>query len=158
MRALVIEGSDAKRVLLEKMLAPHCAVESARNAEEGLRKFIASYQSADPFAIVCTDVALSGMDWNDLVKKIRRLEKYWPDEKVSPRTVFCVFHDGAGHKGRIALEFLGDQFIFHNATPFDKVGLLSAIGFSRGVWSSFRTLSARAAAAATRQNAVRWWQ
>ncbi|WP_136523793.1 response regulator [Geomonas ferrireducens] len=157
MRALIIEGSEAKRVLLEKMLAPHCAVESARDAEEGLRKFIVSYQSADPFAIVCTAVALSGMGGTDLVKKIRRLEKYWPEEKISPRTVFCVFHDRVG-EDRVALEFLGDQFIFHNATPFDKVGLLSAIGFSRGVWSSFRTLSARAAASAAGQNAVRWWQ
>ncbi len=37
---MIVEGSEAKRVLLEKMLAPHCAVESARDAEEGLRKFI----------------------------------------------------------------------------------------------------------------------
>ncbi|TGU74236.1 response regulator [Geomonas terrae] len=157
MRALIIEESEARRVLLEKMLAPHCAVESARNAKEGLRKFIVSYQSADPFAIVCTADALSGMGGNDLVKQIRRLEKYWPDEKVSPRTVFCVFRDRAG-EDRVALEFLGDQFTFHNATQFNKVGLLSAIGFSRGVWSSFRTLSARAAASARGQAEVRWWQ
>ncbi|TSK06953.1 MAG: hypothetical protein FPO08_09970 [Geobacter sp.] len=116
-----------------------------------------SYQSADPFAIVCTAVALSGMGGTDLVKKIRRLEKYWPAEKISPRTVFCVFHDCVG-EDRVALEFMGDQFIFHNSTPFDKVGLLSAIGFSRGVWSSFRTLSARATASAAGQGTVRWWQ
>lgn len=158
MRALIVEGSDAKRVLLEKMLAPHCMVESAKDAEEGLRKFIASYQNADPFAIVCTAVALSGMGGNDLVKKIRCLEKYWPEKKLSPRTVFCVFHDRVGEAERSALEFLGDRFIFYNATPFDKVGLLSAIGFSRGVWSSFRTLSARAAASASGRVEVRWWQ
>ncbi len=158
MRALIVEGSEAKRVLLEKMLVPHCAVESARDAEEGLRKFIVSYQSADPFAIVFTAVALSGMGGTDLVKKIRCLEKYWPEKKLSPRTVFCVFHDRVGEGERIAFEFLGDRFIFHNATPLDKVGLLSAIGFSRGVWSSFRTLSARAAASASAQAQVRWWQ
>lgn len=158
MRALIVEGSEAKRVLLEKMLAPHCIVESARDAEEGLRMFVASYQSADPFAIVCTAVALPGMGGRDLVKKIRRLEKYWPEEKISPRTVFCVFHDRVGEGERIGFEFLGDQFIFHNQTPCDKVGLLSAIGFSRGVWSSFRTLSARAAASARGQAEVRWWQ
>lgn len=157
MRALIVEGSDAKRGLLEKMLEPHCTVECARDGEEGLRKFIASYQRAEPFAIVCTAVALSGMGGTDLVKKIRRLEKYWPEEKVSPRTVFCVFPDDAGEGGRVALEFLGDQFVFQNATPCDKIGLLSAIGFSRGVWSSFRTLSARAAASAG-YRAIRWWQ
>lgn len=157
MRALIVEGSDTKRLLLEKMLAPHCAVESARDAEEGLRKFVARYQSAEPFAIVCTAVALSGMGGTDLVKKIRRLEKYWPEEKVSPRTVFCLFPGDAGEGGRVALEFLGDRFVFQNATPCDKIGLLSAIGFSRGVWSSFRTLSARAAASAG-YRAIRWWQ
>ena len=66
---LVIEDSPTERYLLERLLAPHYAVEAYGNAEEGLAAL--ARPGGPAFAAVLMDIVLPGLDGFAATRAIR---------------------------------------------------------------------------------------
>ena len=68
-RLLIVEDSPTERYLLERLLAPHYAVEAYGSAEEGLAALARADGQA--FAAVLMDIVLPGLDGFAATRAIR---------------------------------------------------------------------------------------
>jgi two-component system chemotaxis response regulator CheY len=74
MRALIVEDEFTSRMQLKYFLEEHGAVDIAVNGEEALGAIDMANKADKPYALICLDVKMPGMDGNELLQKIREIE------------------------------------------------------------------------------------
>ncbi len=75
MRILIIDDDPAIRILLNKFLSPYGQCEQSASGGEGLEKIRESLKKSLPYDLITLDLMMPGEDGQDILRKIRELEK-----------------------------------------------------------------------------------
>jgi two-component system chemotaxis response regulator CheY len=74
MRFLIVEDDFASRRVMQKYLAPFGESDVAVNGTEALAAFAEAMEQKQPYAVVCLDIMMPGMNGQEVLKKMRELE------------------------------------------------------------------------------------
>lgn len=75
MKTLIVEDDATSRLLLVELLKPHGPTDAVDNGRDALAAVKASLAMGKLFDLVCLDIMLPGMDGQQILKEIRRLEE-----------------------------------------------------------------------------------
>jgi len=75
MKTLIVEDDFTSRLFLQKMLAPFGETHVAVNGREAIAAFVASFETQEPYDLICLDIMMPEMDGQTALKEIRRLEE-----------------------------------------------------------------------------------
>jgi two-component system, chemotaxis family, chemotaxis protein CheY len=75
MKALIVEDDFTSRKLMQKLLEPYATCNVAANGEEGIQSFQLSWQTGQPYDLICLDIMMPGLDGHAVLKEIRAIEK-----------------------------------------------------------------------------------
>jgi len=75
MRILIVEDDVASCFVLKKFVEPMGEVHVAGDGESALEKFMDALEKNSPFHLIFLDIMLPKLDGQDVLKKIRMLER-----------------------------------------------------------------------------------
>jgi two-component system, chemotaxis family, chemotaxis protein CheY len=75
MKTLIVEDDFTSRVVLQQFLAPMGDTHIAVNGNEALDAFQAAIAKGTPYALICLDIVLPGINGHDVLREIRRIER-----------------------------------------------------------------------------------
>ena len=75
MRTLIVEDEFTSRIKLQRLLAPYSECEVVVDGEEGIKAFNLSMEEGFKYDLICLDILMPKMDGQDVLKKIREIEK-----------------------------------------------------------------------------------
>jgi two-component system, chemotaxis family, chemotaxis protein CheY len=75
MRTLIVEDDFSSRILLEDMLGQYGPVHQTMNGEEAMEAFQLAIDTEKYYDLVCLDIMLPKMNGQDVLLKMRNLEK-----------------------------------------------------------------------------------
>ena len=76
MRALVIEDDFTSRRYLQRLLLKWGECDAAANGSEGVQAFWAALEEGRPYDLLCLDIMMPEMDGHEVLRIIRRMEKF----------------------------------------------------------------------------------
>lgn len=82
MRTLIVEDDFTSRKLLHKLLCAYGETDVAVNGEEAVEAFRQALDDGLCYDLVCLDIVMPGMDGQEVLKRLRAMEK---ERGVSPR-------------------------------------------------------------------------
>ncbi len=106
MKMLIVEDDFTSRALLQRMLSGYGTCDVAVNGNEAVEAFTAAHEAGEPYALICLDIMMPGLDGQQVLKTIRGWEEkngVKPQDEVkiimtsalgSPRDVFEAFSRG----------------------------------------------------------------
>ena len=74
MRVLIIDDDLTSRRLFAKHLEPYGYCDLASSGEEGIIKVHSSLKRAEPYELICLDIAMPDLDGHEVLAQIRRIE------------------------------------------------------------------------------------
>lgn len=74
MRALVVEDEPTTRLFLVRLMAKYGPCDEAEDGETGVAAFEAALDGGQPYDVVCLDIIMPGIDGNEALAAIRRIE------------------------------------------------------------------------------------
>ena len=74
MKTLIAEDDFVSRVLLQKLLVSYGACHVAVNGNEAVEAVRTALEAGEPYDLICLDIMMPGMDGQDALKEIRRIE------------------------------------------------------------------------------------
>lgn len=75
MRILIVEDDFTSRRLLQKILAPYGECDIAVDGKEALEAFTLAVREGRRYRLICLDIMMPEMDGQQVLKKIRQMEK-----------------------------------------------------------------------------------
>ncbi len=75
MKTLIVEDNFASRRLLESHLKDYGACQSTATGEEAVVLVEQHMDSGDPFDLICLDIMMPGMNGQEVLRRIREIEK-----------------------------------------------------------------------------------
>ena len=75
LRTLIVEDDFVSRKILQALLAPFGPCDIAVNGLEALEAFTMAVRSADPYNLICLDIAMPGLDGHQVLTQIRGKEE-----------------------------------------------------------------------------------
>jgi len=75
MRILIVEDDYTSMKLMQKLLSAYGETVTAGNGEEALEAFRLAMDENKPFALICLDIMMPGIDGQQVLKSIRAMEK-----------------------------------------------------------------------------------
>jgi len=124
MKILIVEDDFASRLVLQEFLKHYGTVHIAVNGREAVAAAHASLDAAEPYDLVCMDIAMPEMNGHEALKEIRALEAAAGIE--APRGAKVVMTSAFTDKDNVleALEGHCDYFL---AKPIQKTKLLESL-------------------------------
>lgn len=74
MKTLIVDDDFASRLLLQEILKVYGSVHIAANGKEAVEAAYDAIYSAEPYDLICLDIAMPEMDGQEALKGIRALE------------------------------------------------------------------------------------
>lgn len=74
MRILIVDDEPSLRRLLEVMLQPYGQIDLACDGNEALASYLRALETETPYDLICLDIMMPGMDGQQALKEIRRVE------------------------------------------------------------------------------------
>lgn len=75
MRSLVIEDEAVSRRMLKAYLDTHGACEAAEDGFKGIEAVAKAFADNQPYDLICLDIVMPGMDGQEVLSRIRELER-----------------------------------------------------------------------------------
>jgi two-component system chemotaxis response regulator CheY len=75
MKTLVVEDNITNRLLLVELLMPYGNVTAVESGNSALLAVQSALSDRQPFDLICLDILLEGMDGQQTLREIRRLEE-----------------------------------------------------------------------------------
>jgi len=75
MRILIVEDDFTSRRLLQKILAPYGECDIAVDGKEALEAFTLAVREGRRYRLICLDIMMPEIDGQQVLKKIRQMEK-----------------------------------------------------------------------------------
>lgn len=75
MRVLIVEDDFISRRLLQKLLDHYGECEIAVTGDEAIEAFKLGHDSKTPYDLICMDIMMPGMDGQQALQEIRRIER-----------------------------------------------------------------------------------
>lgn len=106
MKILIVDDEFVSRKLLHVILRPYGVCDIAVDGGEAIEAFKSALEEGNPYQLICMDIMMPGVDGQQALKEIRRIEKAkgisGPDEvKVlmitalgDPKNVMEAFYRG----------------------------------------------------------------
>ena len=74
MKILIVDDDFVCRKVLDKFLSEYGECDIAVNGKEALEAFKLSFESKEPYDLICLDIMMPEMNGQELLKKIREFE------------------------------------------------------------------------------------
>ena len=74
MKSLVVEDEFSTRLIMKKLLGPFGPVKVVEDGKGALKAIQKAWKVAEPFDLVCLDMLLPGMNGDEVLAEIRRME------------------------------------------------------------------------------------
>lgn len=78
MRALIVEDDFTGRLLLQELLRSYGECHVAIDGLEAMKAFEESRKNNEPYDLICLDIMMPGMDGQQVLQEIRRIEETNP--------------------------------------------------------------------------------
>lgn len=78
MRALIVEDDYTCGLLLQELLRPYGECQVVGDGLAGLAAFEKSRKDQNPYDLICLDIMMPGMDGQQVLHEIRRIEDSYP--------------------------------------------------------------------------------
>jgi two-component system chemotaxis response regulator CheY len=75
MKCLIVEDDFISRRILKELLSAYCECDIAVNGDEAIASFRMAHEGKRPYDLICMDIMMPGVDGNEALKQIRKLEK-----------------------------------------------------------------------------------
>jgi len=124
MKSLIVEDDFTSRLILQKLLEPYSECHIAVNSDEALQAFTTAMEGKSPYDLICLDIMMPGMDGQNLLVKLRQMEK---DAQIPlGRGAKIVMTTALGDKDNVLEAFRGncDAYLIK---PFDRAKFLEII-------------------------------
>ncbi len=91
MRVLIADDDFTSRLLLRRLLAPHCECDVAMNGWEALEAFKCAFAGKHPYDLICLDILMPGLGGLEALRELRKLEaKAHLDEKDQVKIIIIT--------------------------------------------------------------------
>ena len=75
MKCLISDNHNVSRLFLSKLISPYANCDIAVDGREAIERFISSFNSGDPYSLVCIDIMMPYYDGHEVVREIRNFER-----------------------------------------------------------------------------------
>jgi two-component system, chemotaxis family, chemotaxis protein CheY len=90
MRILVVDDDYISRVKLSRLLSDHGHCDSSPNGDIAVRLFAAAYKESAPYNLITMDIEMPDMSGQEVIMRIREMEKSWRDLSNSAAKILMV--------------------------------------------------------------------
>ena len=121
MKILVVDDDVVCRDLLLQYLSEHGLTQGVANGQEGLAAFQEALDSGDPYDLICLDIMMPGVNGQEILKLIRKLER---NRGIAPADQVKVFMiTGLTDSGNISEAFQDGRCDAYLSKPVNLVHL-----------------------------------
>lgn len=126
MKILIVDDDPGNRTILEAYLRDRAEViHSAANGHEAVQAFTSALDEKAPYSLVCMDIMMPGMDGQEALQSIRRIERERgvpPGMEVKALMISCL-----GDQKNVCQAFFHGQATSYLTKPVTRDALHKAL-------------------------------
>lgn len=124
MRILVADDDSVTRKVLTSLLSEIGNCDIAENGEEAVALVTQAMEESNPYKLICMDIMMPGMNGQDTLQEIRKLEE---DKEVSQLDRTNVFMITALSDAENVMQAFGERCDAYLVKPIDKTKLFEEL-------------------------------